>query len=122
MPRPPLISVSSIKYLDLDGTETTVATSVYRVDADSEPGRITLDYNQTWPTDKRDVTNSVIIEHTAGYGASTSAVPEDIRHAILMLIGHWYENREALLVGTIAKPIEMGVEALLSPYRMEVFA
>lgn len=121
IPRPPLIAVSSITYLDLDGNTDTVASSVYRVDSSSEPGRITLDYNQTWPSDLRMVSNPITITHTAGYGAR-AAVPDEIKQAILMLVGHWYENREASLVGTISKNIEYSVQDILSPYQLGVFA
>lgn len=121
VPRPPLIAVSSITYLDIDGNTDTVASTVYRVDTASEPGRITLDYNQTWPSDLRYVTNTITITHTAGYGAR-AAVPDEIKHAILMLAGHWYENRESVLLGTISKDIEYSVRDILAPYQMGAFA
>jgi uncharacterized phiE125 gp8 family phage protein len=121
IPRAPLIAVSSITYLDLDGNTDTIATTVYRVDTSSEPGRITLDYNQTWPSDLRLVSHPITITHTAGYGAQ-SAVPDDIKHAILMLVGHWYENRESTHVGTISKEVEFSVKDILSPHQMGAFA
>ncbi|WP_145502061.1 head-tail connector protein [Yersinia similis] len=43
---------------------------------------------------------------------------EDIDTAILLLIGHWYTNREAVLVGTISKQLELTVESLLQPHRI----
>lgn len=121
IPRPPLIAVPSITYLDLDGNTDTIASTVYRVDTSSEPGRITLDYNQTWPSDIRNVTNPIVITHTAGYGAR-AAVPDDIKHAILMLVGHWYENRESVLIGQTSKDIEYAVRDILSPHQMGAFA
>ncbi len=114
--RPPLQSISSIEYTDTDGNSQTVSSSDYRVDAISQPGRVEPAYGKTWPT-ARDVSNAVKITFIAGYGAA-SAVPEPIKHAILMLIGHWYENRETVVVGTISKPIELAFQSLLSPYRM----
>jgi hypothetical protein len=41
-------------------------------------------------------------------------VPASIRHACLMLVGHWYESRSTVLVGSISKPLEFAVESLLS--------
>ncbi|NDB18915.1 MAG: phage gp6-like head-tail connector protein [Actinobacteria bacterium] len=49
-------------------------------------------------------------------------VPKQAVHAINMLIGHWYFNREAVLTGTISKEIELAVAALLSPLRWRQYA
>ncbi|MBB3142198.1 head-tail connector protein [Halomonas organivorans] len=42
---------------------------------------------------------------------------DDLTTAMLLLIGHWYENREAVALGTIATELPMAVQALISPYR-----
>lgn len=59
----------------------------------------------------------VEIEFQAGFGASADAVPAPIRHALQMLIAHWYENREPVMVGTSATKIPQAVSNLLAPYR-----
>jgi hypothetical protein len=41
-------------------------------------------------------------------------VPAAIRHAILMLVAYWYDNRSTVLVGSISKQLEFAVESLLS--------
>lgn len=42
-----------------------------------------------------------------------------IRHAVLMLIAHWYENRESVVVGNFgSKEIEIGTWRLIQPYRI----
>lgn len=43
---------------------------------------------------------------------------EDIDTAILLLIGHWYTNREAVLIGSTSKQLEFTIESLLQPYRI----
>lgn len=91
LPRPPLISVASIKYLDLDGVQQTLASNQYTVDAYSEPGRITPAYNVSWPT-HRDHTNSIEVLYSAGYGAA-AAVPQSIKDAIIFTVTQWHENR-----------------------------
>jgi hypothetical protein len=48
-------------------------------------------------------------------GAQINAVPESIRQAILLLVGHWFINRES--VGTVGKAVEDGVEALMAGER-----
>jgi hypothetical protein len=36
---------------------------------------------------------------------------------MLLLIGHWHENREDSIAGTIISSIPMGVKSLLAPYQ-----
>ena len=117
VPRPPLKSVESITYIDSVGGTQVLAAGKYRVDADSEPGRITPVQGGAWPT-TRAVTTAVTVRFTAGYGAAGSHVPEDIRQAMLLLVGSFYEHREDIVVGETAVRLPRGAEALLNPYRM----
>ncbi|WP_016854785.1 head-tail connector protein [Halomonas smyrnensis] len=48
---------------------------------------------------------------------SALVLDDDLTTAMLLLIGHWYENREAVALGTIATELPMAVQALISPYR-----
>jgi uncharacterized phiE125 gp8 family phage protein len=114
LPKPPLQSVSSVAYDAADGTATTLGSSAYRTDADSEPGRLTPAYGLTWPT-ARCQTNAVRVTYVAGYGAA-SAVPKAVKQAILLLVGHWYANREAVGSGGVASEIAMTAQALLTPF------
>ncbi len=66
------------------------------------------------------------IMHTAGHVESDDPItwdtaPADVRQAILMLAGHWYENREATLVGVPASVLPLGYHDLLLPYRRWIF-
>jgi uncharacterized phiE125 gp8 family phage protein len=58
----------------------------------------------------------VQIDYTAGFGSAAN-VPEDIKQAILLLVGEWHEFREAAINGTVNK-IPNSVEALLSTYSL----
>ncbi len=112
LPRPPLQSITSISYTDGAGTVTTVSNTVYTVDTDAEPGRLLLNYNQSWPTPATmAAANPIKITYVAGYGLAV-AVPQKYKQAILMLVGHWYENREASS-GQSVREIPMAVESLL---------
>lgn len=82
--RCPLISVTSITYIDSAGDIQTLASSAYRVDSTSEPGRITPDYGTAWPA-TRDITGAVTVTFTAGYG-SRQDVPPAIQQAILLWV------------------------------------
>ncbi len=115
VPRPPLISVTSIAYLDSNGDSQTLSSANYRVDTQSQPGRIEEAYSATWPT-TRGVIGDVTITHTAGYGASGASVPDDIQHAVLIMAAAMHEHRE----GEFETP--RAVLDLLDPYVMETYA
>lgn len=46
-------------------------------------------------------------------GPDQMALTDDVKQAILLLVGHWYANRESVVVGTISAEVPMGVPALL---------
>lgn len=120
LPVPPLQDVSSITYYDAKGTLQTLDADYYFVDVDSEPGRVVLADSFSWP-DTHSRPNAVSIQFTAGYGSETNQVPQAIKHAMLMLIAHWYEHREAVVIGTsgnVATEVAFAVDALLTPYRV----
>lgn len=108
----PLQSVTHIKYTDADEVETTVATSVYRVDTYAEPGRVWLKSDQSWPDVVLARGSAIEIEYVAGY-ANRGAVPDDMISAMLLIAGDLYENRET----TVVRP---GVVAVALPAAMTI--
>ena len=121
LPRPPVVSSGTatsvtVAYTLEDGTTATYSTSLFRVDRASTPGAVKTNYAQTWPPHRQD-DNSVSVTWWAGYGPSGTSVPAAIRHAMLMLVGHWYEFRSSVLTGSISKEIEFGVKSLLDSQR-----
>ena len=120
LPKPPLTSVTSIKYTDDEGNESTYSSANYVVDSDTEPGRVVLKSGATWPAVTLAAANGVRVRYVAGYGAAGSNVPQAIRQAILLVIGSLYENREDVLVaqGVSIGVLPFGVVALLAPYRI----
>ena len=95
LPRPPLQSVESITYYDEDGVSGTVDADDYIVDTSSEPGRIALKRNASWPSVTLRAVNGIEVEYVAGYGDAED-VPEEFKHGIKLLVGHWYTNRESI--------------------------
>src|SRR3972149_4750261 len=114
IPRPPLISVTSLKYKDQDGAESTFPAASYIVDVASQPGRLVLATGQTWPGASLYPAGVIAVRFKAGFG-DAAAVPERYKAAIKLLIGNWFENREAVVTGTIATEIPLAVESLLYP-------
>lgn len=117
-PYSPLQSVTSIQYLDTAGTLQTLATTEYTVDTQSQPGIVYEAYNKTWPS-LQDEPNAVRMIYVAGYGSANTDVPEKIRFAIMLLIGHMYENREATSP-TAVHDVPMGYHELLTDYRLYI--
>ena len=93
-------------------TYTSVASTNYIVDAESEPGRVVLKSGVAWPTSALESVNAVRCDFVSGYLGSTN-VPASIRHAVRFLGGHWFENRESVVVGTISQEVEQTVKTLL---------
>lgn len=46
-------------------------------------------------------------------GPEQMLLTKDVEHAILLLVGHWYANREAVVIGTIASDVPLAVDRLL---------
>jgi len=115
LPHPPLLTISSIKYYDDNGTLTTLAASVYQADTAAIVGYVLPAVNEEWPTTQSGKVNAVEITYTAGYGDAT-AVPTAIKQALLLTIGHWYENRETVNQGAAMHEMPMAATYLLTQY------
>lgn len=117
--KPPIISVTSITYIDTAGGTQTLSSSDYITSLISVPGRITPAYGLTWPSTQSRM-DAVNVNYTAGY-ASAALVPQDLKHAMLLLVKHWWEHREAAATGSV-KEIEFAVSALCMPYTVSEYA
>lgn len=116
-----LQSVTSIKYLDLNGVEQTLASNQYLVDTYSEPAQITPAYNVEFP-ELYAVPNNVKIRYVAGYTSGGSPdlnpMPKPLRFAMMLIIGDLYANREA--GGDKPYQINPTVQSLLQFYRLNM--
>lgn len=116
LPRPPLVSVTSVTYVDVNGATQTLSPSLYQVVAGMICGQIVPAYLAIWPL-VRCQPDAITVRYVAGYGTTTADVPDAIRMAILMLVGHFYANRESVVVGSTATELPFAVSALLSPHK-----
>lgn len=114
--RPPVQSITSVTYLDQTGAITTWASSNYVLDADSRPGRLSLALGKTFPT-TAPLLGAVKVEFIAGYTDPTQ-VPDDMKSALKLLLGEYYQNRENVVIDTriVALAIPDGVDALMAPF------
>jgi len=122
LPRGPVQSITSVTYIDEDGAAQTISSANWVLD----------DYNGTaWllPADGFDwpatdgVVNAVKIRYVAGFSLPNDSpqvhrLPKSIRSALLLFLGHLYENRETSTVGVSVQEIPLGAMALLRPHRV----
>lgn len=112
LPRPPIAAGPiTVSYVPSGGASNYVSFTDFREDRDSTPAAIRPQWNGTWPS-CRGAENDVLITYWAGYGESPSDVPPPARHCTLMMVAHWYANREAVVQGGM-NPVPMAAEVLL---------
>lgn len=112
LPQSPVSSITSVQYVDTDGVTQTWPSSNYVLDDASEPARFDTAYNVTYPTTRNEI-NAVTITYSAG----ESSPPAAILHAIYLIIGDLYANREQSCPQQLYE-IPVGVKNLLAGYRL----
>lgn len=121
----PIQSIDSISYLATDNTTKTVSPSIYKLKAYDDTAKLILAYNQQMPSDVIPEEDAITITVSAGYtnGSSpdTYPLPHPIKAAMLLIIGHLYENRQEDVLGNTRisfNSLPLGVYNLIQPYRL----
>lgn len=117
---PPLQSVTSITYVDLDGTTQTLANTEYLVNDKSTPCWIEEAFGKTWPA-VRQQANAVRVRFVAGYGVA-AAVPACIKDWMLFKINTMWETRTTFTISTGRAALTQiptdYIDAMLDPERV----
>lgn len=119
LPVAPIQAVSAVRYIDGNGAEQLLGTDAWLEHRQGLRPRIARASGASWPGVQARA-DAVRIEVIAGYGDAAD-VPEHIGQAILLLVGHWHQNREAVVTGTISTELPLGVKSLLGNARMWSF-
>lgn len=113
LPIGPLTNVRSVAYYLEDATsQTTMATTAYSTGILGDVCYITF----------RDALPSIdpyrpdAVRVTADVQVRATEIQPGMRTAALLLVGHWYENRSAVHIGSSIVEMPMAVEALLAQY------
>lgn len=114
-PVKPVQSVTSITYVDENGTNQTLASNQYVLRSDGPVHFVEPAYGVTWPT-VRCQTACITVRFVAGF----TDVPNSLTQGIRLLIGHAYEHREAVTNGTFTE-VPLALEAMISPHRFSRF-
>ena len=139
----PVRRIDEVTYYDTDGAQQTLDASLWRI-LPTRHGHRLVFYSTPPSVECRP--DAVSINYLAGYGALPGAspdsqglpytlpivlggddgarldvnarLPDNVKHAVYMLVGHWYENRETVIAGTISSPVAIAAEALLDLERV----
>ncbi len=107
----PVRSVVSITYVDPLGNTQTLEN--YALDTRRFPAKLRPAYGEAWP---EVLPGNGVVEIKLEVGMET--LPEDLKRAALLMVGHLYEHREAVVIGTITSTLPMAVEYLVQPHRI----
>lgn len=112
LPRPPLVSITRLSLIGETDQAVDIPASDYEVITRREPGELHLTTERNW-TDYLSGFATLEVEFVAGYGTQATDVPTPIRQALRLLLGQYYEFREARPDAGLPDM----VAALLAPYR-----
>lgn len=113
LPLGPVASITSVTSRNAAGQLATVNSGDYSLKTDALGSYVRFKDGFDFPTDLNE-TSAVSVTYVAGTAAAD--VPAAIKAAIMLLVSHWNEHREAAIEGSVAE-LPMGVAALIAPYR-----
>ncbi|MDX2259413.1 MAG: head-tail connector protein [Hyphomicrobiaceae bacterium] len=115
LPLRPIADVSEIRVKDAAGVPAVLAPASYVADLAGNAPRI-VSAGAALPRPGR-IAAGIKIDLMAGYGPEPDDVPAPIRHALLLLVAHWYEHRDPIEIGAQDAVIPDAVSQLLKPFR-----
>lgn len=116
LPRPPLASITHVKYTQQDGDEVTVDGADYRETIDRMVTRLDI-----FEIPLLGLKGTMEIEYVAG-AATSEGVPAPLRQASYLMAAHWLTAREASFMDprimNVSKKTVFGVDELVKEYRV----
>ncbi len=128
LPRPPMQSVVSVKYIDADGVLQSYSdggspdvpywTTNFPVGQYARRGFVEPKFGNSWPTARLE-TGSVRIRYTCGYGDTPHLVPTLVRGILCYLVAHFDTFRSAVHEARRGQVLELpyGVQAMLDGFK-----
>lgn len=110
LPKFPVVDVTAITYQD--DTNQTQTVSSWQLVHYPTYAELHAYFDEVWPR-SNGRPNSVEIEYEVG----GDVAPVEIKQSALLLIGHWYANRETVVIGATPASLPMAYESLIQPYR-----
>lgn len=123
LPYGPIAGVQSVVYTDTSGADQTMDASTYTSDVSSDVGYVYPLINTCWPsTTNRH--NAIRVRYNAGFTTDSDSpndmpLPKRFRSAMLLVLGHLYENRENSTELKLEE-LPLGAKSLLDGMRLRL--
>jgi uncharacterized phiE125 gp8 family phage protein len=111
LPIGPALAVTAVRVVDQAGVFQPLAPASWRLDARLEPPMLFVP-SPLHPAPARP-RGGIEIDVTAGYGPAPADLPEALRQAIRLILGHAFEHRGV----SLPPPLPAEALALIQPYR-----
>ncbi|WP_332693620.1 head-tail connector protein [Devosia sp.] len=112
LPVTPFMAVTEINAYDNAGAAHEVPLAQFM----SEPDRLLLPATVAGMPVLRE-RQGIEIDYVAGFGTEPEDVPADIRQALLLLVGYWYEHRDAVIVAGSGSVVPSGFDRMVAGYK-----
>jgi len=90
----PVQALTEVQYRDAEGVLQPAALADFEIVGTADDMTVRPRAGASWPP-AADRPDAIALTYRAGYGDTSAAVPQSVRHAILMMVAHWYDNRES---------------------------
>ena len=111
LPVGPVTELTALTVFDADDEAHELDIGQFSVQA----GRLMLPRSLDAPALREKL--GLEIDYVAGHGAEATAVPADLKQACLVLVGYWFEHRDAVIVAGSGALVPTGFDRLVAPYR-----
>lgn len=116
LPVAPMLSLTEIRVYDAAGDATVLALAQFQPETKTTPAHIFLPATIAGMPLMRDRA-AIEIDYVAGYGTVPTDVPQDLRQALLTLVGYWFEHRDAVVIAGSGAVVPGGFDKLIASYR-----
>lgn len=115
LPVAPLSELTAIRAFDEDGDEHAIGLAQFLVGPGGAPARLVLPATVAGMPVLRQ-RFGIEIDYVAGFGDAAD-VPQELKQALLVLVAHWFEHRDAVVIAGSGAVIPFGFDRLIAPYR-----
>jgi uncharacterized phiE125 gp8 family phage protein len=115
LPVAPLSALTAIRAFDEDGDEHTIGLAQFLVEPGGTPVRLVLPATVAGMPVLRQ-RFGIEIDYVAGFGEAAD-VPQELKQALLVLVAHWFEHRDAVVIAGSGAVIPFGFDRLIAPWR-----
>jgi len=116
LPVAPVLQVSSIAYVDREGADDTANLADFHAVKNEDEAWLEPKSGNAWPPMAPEP-NALSITYAAGFGAPAD-VPANLTLAIKQIVAHWYEHREAVVVGGQSSEVPLAAQVLINQSRI----